>query len=95
MGMPCEVNSLLKLNRLQGLPIVFLPESFHQALKKGYRIIPVNVPIPLVDESWTVRAEIIIHKLVWENDETALTFEIIKVYETASPANGNDLVRTQ
>lgn len=84
MGMPCEVNSILKLNKVQGMPVILLPESFHQAYKKGYRIIPIDVPIPLVDENWMTRAEVIIHKLIWERNETALTFRVIKVYEVPS-----------
>ncbi|MDV2991007.1 MAG: hypothetical protein N4J56_000661 [Chroococcidiopsis sp. SAG 2025] len=45
MGMPCEVNSILKLNPSQGYPETLLVGSQHQANKEGYRIIPVDVPI--------------------------------------------------
>jgi hypothetical protein len=46
MGMPCEINSILKLKPSQGYPEELQPGSKHQASKEGYRIIPVDVPIP-------------------------------------------------
>jgi hypothetical protein len=49
MGMPCEVNSILKLKPSQGYPEELIVELNCQASKEGYRIIPVDVPIPLVD----------------------------------------------
>jgi hypothetical protein len=46
MGMPCEVNSILKLKPSQGYPKNLSIGTQHQAFKEGYRIIPVDVPIP-------------------------------------------------
>ncbi|MBD1945699.1 DUF2584 family protein [Coleofasciculus sp. FACHB-712] len=80
MGMPCEVNSILKLNPSQGYPEQLKVASQHQASKDGYRIIPVDVSIPLVDENWVYYADIVIRKLTWENHKTTITFEITKVH---------------
>lgn len=85
MGMPCEVNSILKLNSGQGYPTELVPRSQHQTVKSGYRILPMDVPIPLVDDQWLAQADIIIRQLSWENGETKLTFEIHRVYK--SPFN--------
>lgn len=64
--MPCEVNSTLKLKPSQGYPEYLEVGSYYQAFKEGYRIIPIDISIPLVDENWVAYSDIIIHKLSWE-----------------------------
>ncbi len=81
MGMPCEVNNILKLSQQQGYPAQLVPRADHQASKSGYRIIPIDVPIPLVDENWFAHADIIIRKLTWENGETSVSFEVDRIYD--------------
>lgn len=81
MGMPCEVNSILKLAPDQGYPKELLLKSWYEATKEGYRIIPVDVPIPLVDQYWIARADIVICRLIWEKAKTIIAFEIDRVYE--------------
>jgi len=82
MGMPCEVNSILKLSSTQGYPKELVLRSQHQTVKSGYRILPMDVPIPLVDQEWLARADVVIRQLTWENGETKLVFEIHRVYES-------------
>ena len=82
MGMPCEVNSILKLNELQCSSTKFEHGSFHEASKGGYRIIPLDISISLVDKDWRNVADIVIRKLTWENNKTFLRFEIVKLHET-------------
>lgn len=82
MGMPCEVNSILKLNSSQGYPPQLKRGEKHHAQKNGYRIIPVDVPILLVDENWLAYADIKIYKLTWGNGVTYLEFEIDRIYES-------------
>ena len=81
MGMPCEVNNILKLSQQQGYPSQLVPRAYHQASKSGYRIIPVDVPIPLVDENWFAHADIIIRKLTWEKGKTSVSFEVDRIYD--------------
>lgn len=81
MGMPCEVNSILKLKPSQGYPTQLDKSRNHQAQKEGYRIFPIDVPIPLVDENWFAHADIIIRRLIWEKGQTSLTFEIDRIYQ--------------
>jgi hypothetical protein len=85
MGMPCEVNSLLKLNPSQGYPGQLELRAQHQACKEGYRIIPVDVPILLVDEHWIAHADIVLRKLTWEKNQTNILFEIDRIYSQAFP----------
>jgi hypothetical protein len=81
MGMPCEVNNILKLSSSQGYPDELVPKAQHQVSKGGYRIIPIDVPISLVDENWNAQADVIIRKLTWEKGETIINFEIARVYK--------------
>lgn len=85
MGMPCEVNSILKLGRSQGFPDSLRLHEVHQVTKLGYRIIPLDVPLPLVDDTWHSPADIIIQRLTWENQTTSITFEVVKIHP--SPLN--------
>lgn len=81
MGMPCEVNSILKLKPSQGYPDQLTLNIQYQAWKEDYRIIPVDVPIPLVNENWIAYADVIIEKLIWEKKQTILFFKIDRIYQ--------------
>ncbi len=85
MGMPCEVNSILKLNPSQGYPHILEQEVRYHATKEGYRIFPVDVPIPLVNEDWVAYTDVVITKLTWERGITNLEFKIDRVYSSPFP----------
>ncbi|CCH94047.1 conserved hypothetical protein [Microcystis aeruginosa PCC 9432] len=80
MGMPWVVNSILKLKPSQGYPESLELSKQYQGSKEDYRIIPVDVPIPLVNEHWVAYADVIIEKLVWENRQTTVLFRIDRIY---------------
>ncbi len=82
MGMPCEVNSFLKLKPSQGYPDQLKKGKRCSAQKEGYRIVPMDVPILLVDEDWFAYADIKICRLVWENGITNIEFEIDRLFES-------------
>jgi hypothetical protein len=81
MGMPCEINSILKLPPEQ-YPQQLSKSAEHHAQKQGYRLIPIDVPIPLVDENWLAHADITINKLTWENGQTYISYEVNRLYST-------------
>ena len=81
MGMPCEVNSILKLKNSNGYPNELKLGIQYEAWKEDYRIIPVDVPIALVDENWIAYADVIITKLIWEKGNTYLFFTIDRIYK--------------
>jgi hypothetical protein len=85
MGMPCEVNSILKLNSEQGYPVKLCLDEESVCLKKGYRILPIDVPIPLVDSNWMFTADIIITRLVWEHQMTEIKFKLIRILDSPLP----------
>lgn len=82
MGMPCEVNSILKLKPSQGYPSSLELGIQYKASKQHYRIIPLDFPIPLVNEDWIAHADIIIEKLIWENQQTTVFFRIDRIYQS-------------
>jgi hypothetical protein len=80
MGMPCEVNSILKLSSGKGYPNELVAQTEHHATKSGYRILPIDVPIPLVDENWIAYADVVIDHLTWHHGSTQLRFKISRIY---------------
>jgi hypothetical protein len=85
MGMPCQVNSILRLKRSQGYPDPLTLHGHYQVSKSGYRIFPIDVPIQLVDQDWIAHADVVIHRLTWEQQATQLDFTVVRVYESPFP----------
>ncbi|MBF2003276.1 MAG: DUF2584 family protein [Synechococcales cyanobacterium M58_A2018_015] len=80
MGMPCQVNSILKLKRSHDFPEPLTLGHTYQATKPGYRILPMDVPIQLVDEQWLAHADVVIRQLTWEDGATHLRFTVHRCY---------------
>jgi hypothetical protein len=80
MGMPCEVNSILKLNSESGFPEVLEYDKTYTGVKEDYRILLVDVPIMLVDSNWYGHADVIITSLMWKNNQTIVTFKVDRIY---------------
>lgn len=80
MGMPCQVNSIVKLNATE-FPSPLEMNVVHKAIKSGYRIFPIDVPLQLVDDTWCARAEVVISQLRWANQQTVLEFHIHRLYD--------------
>jgi hypothetical protein len=81
MGMPCQVNSILKLTRGKDFPEPLVLDVPFQVIKQGYRIIPLDVPLSLVDDQWLAHADVVIHQLIWQNSTTTISFTIQRLYE--------------
>jgi hypothetical protein len=79
MGMPCEVNSILKLGESQ-YPTKLVPQQSHQVTKTGYRILPLDVPIQLADRHWLAHADVVITQITWAHQSTVITFYIDRLY---------------
>ena len=82
MGMPCQVNSILKLTRSQGYPDLLHRDHSYTVTKSGYRIFPINVPIALVDETWHAYADVVIHRLTWQDQATTIDFKVVRIYDS-------------
>jgi len=80
MGMPCQVNSIMKLNEMQ-FPTIMEVNAAHQVIKSGYRIFPIDVPLQLVDDHWCAHADVVINQLIWAEQQTVLKFYIHRTYD--------------
>jgi Protein of unknown function (DUF2584) len=80
MGMPCQVNSIVKLNGTE-FPSLLAIDSIHTARKSGYRIFPIDVPLQLVDDAWCAHADVVITQLTWTEQQTVLNFLIHRIYD--------------
>ncbi len=80
MGMPCQVNSVVKLNSTE-FPSLLELNAVHRAQKLGYRIFPIDVPLQLVDDAWFAHADVVILQLSWANQQTVLEFRIHRIYD--------------
>lgn len=85
MGMPCQVNSILRLKRSQGYPDPLTLHDRYQISKSGYRIFPIDVPIQLVDQDWVAHADVVIQRLTWEQQTTQIDFTVVRIYESPFP----------
>lgn len=82
MGMPCQVNSIVKL-KADEFPMPLTQETVHTAQKSGYRIYPIDVPLQLVDDQWQAQGEVIIQQLTWESQRTTIVYRIHRCYEVS------------
>jgi hypothetical protein len=84
MGMPCQVNSIVKLNGTE-FPSPLGINEVHKVIQSGYRIFPIDVPLQLVDEAWCAHADVVITQLIWTNQQTVLEFHIHRIYDQPFP----------
>lgn len=82
MGMPCEINSILKLSPSQGYPAQLEINTVYEVSKEGYRILPIDVPISLVDSDWIAYADVEIVRLTWQAKQTTISFRIARIYSS-------------
>lgn len=76
MGMPLELNTMIvtkgKEERMEN--------NDFELMKKGYRLYPLEIP---VEVRKTIEGELIgtgiIKKVVWENNKTRITYELISL----------------
>lgn len=81
MGMPCELNSVLKLSVEQGYPSSLKPGDRFGATKSGYRLFAMDLPLQLVDGQWQAQADVIVRELTWRAGQTHLQLEVSRCYE--------------
>jgi hypothetical protein len=87
MGMPCQVNSIVKLNQTE-FPLALTIGDSHQVQKSGYRIYPIDVPLQLVNRDWMAHGDVVIDKLIWADQTTIVEFHIHRLYAEPFPVKG-------
>lgn len=95
MGMPCEINSIVKLHRSQDYPAELLLDRCYRVVKSGYRILPMDVPLPLVDEQWLAYADVVVQELCWRDRETHLTFRVHRLYPQPWSMKGEEIAHRE
>jgi hypothetical protein len=80
MGMPCQVNSIVKLSSAEFSMKMEL-DAVHRVVKSGYRIYPIDVPLQLVDENWCAHGDVVITELTWTEQQTILKFKVHRIYD--------------
>ena len=83
MGMTCEINNVLKLSVEQGFPKTLVIDKRYKGTKKGYRLYPIDVPIDLVDDNWICKCQVIIKRVVLEDNMTQLEFTVYRFYPSS------------
>jgi hypothetical protein len=78
MGMPCEVNSLVKI---RGDEFALQVGVQYTLTKAGYRIFALDVPLQLVNGDWVAVADVVIDQLTWQEQTTAIALRVVRVYE--------------
>ncbi|EUJ33570.1 hypothetical protein MFLO_02227 [Listeria floridensis FSL S10-1187] len=76
MGMQLEVNTMVvtKGNEKR------IAENLFELKKDGYRIYPIDVPVELrKTKEGETSGTVIPRKLVWENEATLLTYELVSL----------------
>jgi hypothetical protein len=79
MGMACEINTILKLG--EDYPASLVVGDRHRAVKAGYRIFAMDVPLQLVNGDWMAWGEVAIVDLRWRGEVTEVVYEVRRVYE--------------
>ncbi|AKP48206.1 MULTISPECIES: DUF2584 domain-containing protein [Bacillus] len=79
MGMPLELNTMIVTKgneeRVGG--------NLFQLRKKGYRLYPLHVPVPVKKTlDGDISGTAVIEKVVWENQETLITYRLIALNST-------------
>lgn len=81
MGMPCEINTILKLTPAQGYPAQLSLGQTFAVTKSDYRIFALDVPVQLVNQQWQAEADITIRELTWRSGQTHLQVEVTRLYD--------------
>jgi hypothetical protein len=78
MGVPVEMNTVLKLTPEQGLPGEVREGETHAFCKAGPRIYPLGVPVELVGPDWKTIGKAVIDEFTVSLAETRGRFRVVK-----------------
>jgi hypothetical protein len=84
VGFRCEINYILKLGKGQGQTSSLEEGKTYDFEKDGSRIYPVDAPIDLANDEWTVVARIAVRKFCVSSDKTTGSFEVLSIYDTST-----------
>lgn len=80
MGVPVEMNTVLKLSPEQGLPEDPVAGEAYAFRKSGPRIYPLGVPVELIGPDWKTRGKAVIDAFTVSLEETRGRFRVVQVF---------------
>ncbi|MBI5138073.1 MAG: DUF2584 family protein [Nitrospirae bacterium] len=90
MGLPVEMNTVLKLTPAQGLPADPRPDTVYAFSKDGTRFYPIGVPVELIGPDWKTLGKAVIDEFTVSTERTSGKFRVVKRFtpEEAAAFNG-------
>ena len=78
MGVPVEMNTVLKLSGEQGLPAEIREGEPYAFRKAGPRFYPLGVPVELIGPDWKTLGKAVIDEFTVSLEETRGRFRVVK-----------------
>jgi len=93
VGFRCEINYILKLGKGQGQTSSLEEGKTYDFEKDGSRIYPVDAPIDLANDEWTVVARIAVRKFCVSRSKTTGSFEVLSIYDSSTSMAITEAIR--
>ncbi len=93
MGLPVEMNTVLKLSAKQGLPTAPQPDVVYEFQKDGTRFYPLGVPVELIGGDWKTVGKAVIDEFTVTTESTCGKFRVVKVFTAEEAKAFNDVWR--
>ena len=95
MGVPVEMNTVLKISMEQGLPREPETDKVYEFFKDGTRFYPIGVPVELIGPDWKTLGKAVIEEFTVSTNDTRGRFRIVKLFTPAEARAFNDVWRAE
>ncbi len=95
MGVPVEMNTVLKLTPDQGLPEHPEADTTYTFSKDGTRFYPIGVPVELIGPDWKTIGKAVIDEFTVTIKATQGQFRVVKIFSADEAADFNRVWRSE
>ena len=95
MGVPVEMNTVLKITPDQGLPENPQLDTVYAFAKDGTRFYPIGVPVELIGPDWKTVGKAVIDEFTVSTEATRGKFRIVKLFDAGEAADFNRVWRSE
>jgi hypothetical protein len=95
MGVPVEMNTVLKLTPEQGLPAPPEEGRAYTFRKEGPRFYPLGVPVELIGADWKTVGKAVIDEFTVSLEETRGRFRVVRRFSDADAEAFNRVWRSE
>jgi hypothetical protein len=95
MGVPVEMNTVLKLSAEQGLPEDPVAGETYAFRKDGPRLYPLGVPVELIGPDWKTVGKAVIDEFTVSLEETRGRFRVVHRFDAEEAAAFNRVWRSE